>query len=60
MRNALHWPDLCFLIVFHPFPGPGTSPSRFVSKIPAILKCLCVRSSHVVSKLALGQFALDL
>jgi len=29
------------------FPGPGTSPIRFVSEIRAILKYVCVRSSAV-------------
>ena len=37
-----------FSIVFYLLPGPGTSPIRFVLKIRAILKYLCVRSSDVV------------
>ena len=47
-------------IVFYPLPIPEISPNRFVSEIPAILKYLCIRSSDVVSKLALGQFVLML
>ena len=45
-----------FFIVSCTLPGPGTSPIRFVPKIRAILRYVCVRSSDVVSKLALGQF----
>ena len=45
--------------VFYPLPGPGTSPIRFVRKIRAILRYSCVRSSDVVSKLALGQLVFD-
>ena len=45
-----------FFIVFYPLLGPGTSPIRFVSKTVALLEYLCVRSSDVVSELALGQF----
>ena len=45
-----------FFIVFDVLPGPGTSPIQFVSEVYAILEYLCVRSSDVVSKLALGQF----
>ena len=45
-----------FFIDFYPLPGPGNSPIRFVSKIRAFLRYVCVRSSDAVSKLALGQF----
>ena len=38
-----------FLIVVYPLPGPGTGPTRFISKIRAILGYLCVRRSDVVS-----------
>ena len=48
-----------FFIVFLQLPGPGTSPIRFVSEIRAIVGYLCVRGADAVSKLALGQFGLD-
>ena len=48
-----------FFNCFYPLLGPGTSPIRFVSEIRAILKYLCIRSSDVVSKLALGRFVFD-
>ena len=48
-----------FFIVSYPLPGAGTSPIGFVSKVRIILMYLCVRSSDKVSKLALGQFVLD-
>jgi len=47
-----------FCIVFYPLPGPGTSPIRCVSKFPAILDYVCVRSSDVIPKLALGNSSL--
>lgn len=47
MSNVLGLAGLYF-IVLYPFPGPGTSPIRFVSKIRAILEYLCVRSSDIV------------
>ena len=36
-----------FSVVFQPSPNTGTSPIRFVLKIRAVLRCLCVPSSEL-------------
>jgi len=41
---------------FYSLPNIGTRPVRFVTKICAVSKYLCVGSSDVVSNLALRQF----
>ena len=37
-----------YVFMFFPFSSPGPSPTRFDSKIRAILMYLCVRSSDVI------------
>jgi len=47
MGIKLCYINLCVLL-FPPFPGPGTGPIRLVSKFRAVLMYLCVQNFDVV------------